>query len=506
MKRIYALTMVGMVCLAGVSGCGKNAGNENEGETETYIGESLGENVEDYQLFPTLDTSFVGDPMPYYEDGVFHIFYLEDLRDGKVGYHPWTLYETSNFYEYENRGEVIPYANSIEEQDIALGTGSVIKDESGLYHAFYTGHNDTYQPKEAVMHATSNDMINWTKIPGDTFYAADTYSKDDFRDPYVLYVEEEKQYWMLVATRQDNEGIIAKYTSEDLKTWKDAGVFFKNDMGTDSNLECPSLLQYHGKWYLSFSDQWPQRQFHYRVSNTVNGPFEVPEQDVVDGNGFYAGRLESDGENLYVFGWNGTKNQHLDSEEYAWAGNLVVHQLRQKDNGDLVPVLNTSIKEKMNHELSLEPIGMTETIQKAGDDYTFYGKDYEVVEFKELLGSYLFECTIKNFKNSQQFGFAFNMDENDVGALNIVFNIKENKIEFYNSDEIYNRAPQSDMDMDFENIDELNVSLLIGDGVVSVYVNDQCALTARMYTSQGKTWGIFGRNSCARYEDVKICK
>lgn len=171
MKRIYALAMVGMVCLADVSGCGKNAGNENEGETETYIGESLGENVEDYQLFPTLDTSFVGDPMPYYEDGVFHIFYLEDLRDGKVGYHPWTLYETSNFYEYENRGEVIPYADSIEKQDIALGTGSV-KDESGLYHAFYTGHNDTYQPKEAVMHATSNDMINWTKIPGDTFYAA----------------------------------------------------------------------------------------------------------------------------------------------------------------------------------------------------------------------------------------------------------------------------------------------------------------------------------------------
>lgn len=118
------------------------------------------------------------------------------------------------------------------------------------------------------------------------------YSKDDFRDPYVLYVEEEGQYWMLVTARSEDQG----------------------------------------KWYLSFSDQWPDRQFHYRVSDSVYGPFEKPEQDVVDGNGFYAGRLETDGENIYAFGWNGTKNEHFDGEDYAWGGNLVVHQMKMQQS------------------------------------------------------------------------------------------------------------------------------------------------------------------------------
>ena len=59
---------------------------------------------------------------------------------------------------------------------------------------------------------------------------------------------------MLVATRKDNMGVIARYTSSDLKNWEDAGVFFENDMGTDSNLECPTLLEYQGKWYLFYHD------------------------------------------------------------------------------------------------------------------------------------------------------------------------------------------------------------------------------------------------------------
>lgn len=522
MKKMVVFAMAAIMGAACIAGCGKTteavnenrSGNENGAGNENRAGNGTememekypGEDIADVQLFPTLDASYVGDPMPYYENGTFHVFYLEDARDGKTGYHPWALLETEHFYEYEDQGVVIPYADSMEEQDIALGTGSVIKDKGGLYHAFYTGHNDTYKPKEAVMHATSTDMIHWTKLPEHTFYAGEHYSKDDFRDPYVLYVTEEEQYWMLVSTRSGDKGILAKYTSKDLITWKDEGIFFENDMGTDSNLECSTLIPYQGKWYLSFSDQWPDRQFHYRVSSSIHGPFEIPAQDVIDGNGFYAGRLESDGENMYAFGWNGTKNQHMDSEAYNWGGNLVVHQLSQTENGELVPVVNTQVKEKMNHELSFKPVKMTESIKMENSNYVFSGNSYESVIFNELLGSYLLECTIKDFKNSGLFGFAFYADENGIGNLNIVFNTRENKVEFYNTDEMEEQNPQSDVEMDFANADELNVTMLIADGIVSVYVNDQCALTARMYASQGTTWGIFGMDSDMRCENVRIYK
>lgn len=507
MKRFVILAWMVMFCIVNLNGCGNE--KNDKVETEKIILESekiLGESIEYVQLFPRSDSGFVGDPMPYYEDGIFHVFFLNDLRDGKRGYHPWALCETSNFIEYEHKGIVIPYGDSVENQDAALGTGSVIKDADGLYHAYFTGHNDMYSPKEAIMHATSQDLINWIKHPEDTFYAGDKYAKDDFRDPYVLYVEEESQYWMLVTTRYEEQGVLVKYTSNDLKNWKEEGIFFTNDMRSNTNLECPSLLEYKGKWYLTFSDQWPDRQFHYRISDSINGPFEIPKQDVLDGNGFYAGRLESDGDNLYAFGWNGTKNQHLDSEEYGWGGNLVVHQLVQCSDGTLVPVLNTFVKEKMKQELSLEPRRITETIQVADGGYIFKGEKYEVVEFDELVGSYLFECTIKNVQDSERFGFTFNTDANAVGALNIVFNPEEQKLEFYNTKEIYGKEPQSEISLDFGKKEQLNISMLIADNIVSVYVDEHCAFTTRMYASQRTNWGIFGINASIQYENVKIYK
>ncbi|EJX07707.1 glycosylhydrolase, partial [gut metagenome] len=128
----------------------------------------MGEKIENSAFFPAPQESFVGDPMPFYDEGKFHVFFLDDLRDGQQGYHPWSLYTTENLYDYEYLKEVIPFGTSSEEQDLALGTGSVIKDKEGVYHAFYTGHNDVprvNRPKEAVMHATSTDLKKWDKRP-----------------------------------------------------------------------------------------------------------------------------------------------------------------------------------------------------------------------------------------------------------------------------------------------------------------------------------------------------
>jgi beta-fructofuranosidase len=49
-------------------------------------------------IFSAKSETWVGDPMPYYDGEKFNIFYLEDLRDGDVGFHPWSLFTTKNFY------------------------------------------------------------------------------------------------------------------------------------------------------------------------------------------------------------------------------------------------------------------------------------------------------------------------------------------------------------------------------------------------------------------------
>ncbi len=501
-KKIMIFMVTVFLCTGILAGC--SAGEKNDPvEVEALQEAYLGEGVEDLNFFPVTDAGYVGDPMPFYDEGKFHIFYLLDERAGHTGYHPWALCETENFCEYEDLGAVIPFAEKAEEQDIALGTGSVVRAKDGTYHAFYTGHNDARSPKEAIMHAESPDMKSWTKLPEDTFYAGKDFSQDDFRDPYVRYMEEDDCYWMLVTTRKGNGGVIVRYSSKDLKTWKEEGIFFENDMDTDSNMECPSLVSFGGKWYLAFSDQWPFRQVHYRMADSPEGPFSKPENEVLDGNGFYAGRLEGDGEKLYAFGWNGTKQGHQDSADYDWAGNLVVHEISQKKNGELVPVVNALVQKGAAREISFTSLQKTDSVEQIKNGWRFSGAEYEMVEFQKLRGNYLLQGTFQNIKKNDRFGLAFHMSEEGKGDLNLVFNAEKGKLYFYNTEDWENAQPQSRADVDFGN-GELEFSVMIGGGVVCVYVDNQCALTARMYTSQGAKWGFFSRRSEVSVQDVKL--
>ncbi|WP_028234768.1 glycoside hydrolase family 32 protein [Pseudobutyrivibrio sp. MD2005] len=500
MKKGLLLLLVGAVGLNAI-GCGSSAVVEEQ-SNEKYIGEDM----TNYSLYPASIEGFVGDTMPYFEDGTMNVFYLADQRNGKQGYHPWGLIQTKDFVNYDDSGVVINYGETVESQDIALGTGSVIKDKDGVYHAFYTGHNDTFSPKEAVMHATSNDMKSWTKIPEDTFTSTGNYSTNDFRDPYVYYSDEDKCYEMLVTTRHENMGVIVRYSSKDLSKWNDEGVFFENDMGSDSNMECPSLLQYKGKYYLAFSDQWPYREVHYRIADSINGPFEKTDVDIFDGNGFYAGRLETDGDNLYVVGWNGTKKNHMDTDEYDWGGNMVIHQLAQKKDGTLVPIVNTNIENTLNNEIKISPVKLTESAKADENKVEFSGNQYEMAGYNNIMGSYLLKTTVKNFDENSMFGFCFNTNVDSVGNLNIVFNGPNKRIEFYNCSNIMEATAQSYIDFDLKDEDELNISIVISDGVVVMYVNDEMAFTTRMYLSQGMDFGVFSINSDVVFDDIKLYK
>lgn len=428
--------------LIGVGGCG-----------------TMKEKTEIQALYPKSTESFVGDPMPFYDGKEFKMYYLEDLRDGKIGFHPFSLMTTTDFYHYQDIGEVIPYVNEEESPERALGTGSVIQDEEGLYHAFYTGHNGERTPKEVIMHATSKDGKKWKKIPEDTFEGDDSYEKNDFRDPYVFFEETSQSYWMLITTRQNGRGIIAKYTSTDLKTWQNEGTFFENDFGNDSNMECPSLLEFHGTWYLAFSDQWDQRVVHYRTADTINGPFTKPAgNDHVDGAGFYAGRLETDGERLYLVGWIPTKESHDDRFNYNWAGNLAVHQLVE-ENGQLVPQL---------------PDAAYEQVEKV----SFQSKEYTKGESIKVDESAIISEGTLEVTGDVQIAL-------EIGTENVILlDFSTGVIQYYNTflEDIPRRNPLTEMPLTTE---EINLKIVHEGDIVVIYDGEH-ALSNRIYQSQNK--------------------
>ena len=225
--------------------------------TEKWIRRPCHE-IDDYMsLFYRPDVGWPGDFIPFYCDGIYHLFYIKDFRDeGKYGRGmPWYHVATRDFLSFQDYGEAIPHGTG-EDQDLYVFTGCVV-GEGDRFHIFYTGHNpreDGGNPRQAIMHATSDDMISWVKDPEFLIFADESrYEADDWRDPYVFWNEEAREYWMLVAARtrygpQSRRGCIALLSSGDLENWDILDPFWAP--GLYHTHECPDLFRWGNTWYL----------------------------------------------------------------------------------------------------------------------------------------------------------------------------------------------------------------------------------------------------------------
>ena len=106
--------------------------------------------------------SFIGDCMPYYEDGVYYIYYLKEGGDSY--HHSIYLLTTTDFITYEEYDDPVLTAGDVPAQDDWIGTGSLVKvDET--YYLFYTGHTDSdaFEYGETIMLATGSDPFSFEK-------------------------------------------------------------------------------------------------------------------------------------------------------------------------------------------------------------------------------------------------------------------------------------------------------------------------------------------------------
>ncbi|MCI8462546.1 MAG: hypothetical protein HFG25_06325 [Lachnospiraceae bacterium] len=61
-------------------------------------------------LYYRAQDGITADIIPYYENGLFYLYYLHDYRDAENRGEgtPWRLIRTKDFVEYEEMGEVLP--------------------------------------------------------------------------------------------------------------------------------------------------------------------------------------------------------------------------------------------------------------------------------------------------------------------------------------------------------------------------------------------------------------
>ena len=450
-------------------------------------------------IYPQFEKGAVGDPMPVSIDGRLHLFYLSDGPTGGEGFHPWYHASTQDFLGYTDHGEALPVVQDKSSRELALGTGSVIK-VGDTYHAYYTGFNKALTPFEAILHATSTDLVHWTKHPEHTFYAPSGYERNDFRDPHVIRVDEKGEYWMLVTARSRGRGVIAKLVSKDLVKWEDGGILFTNDSYTrDGNLECPTLFRIGDFWYLTFSDQWPTRRTQYRISRRIDGPFEKPKHYALDGAGFYAGKVAQHAGQYYLAGWAGRKELLKDSGDYVWGGNLVVHQLEQQADGSLSVRVPEPIRSLFANSNATHV--RHDAIALEGADYRYktlgaFGGDVRSVY--RIAGKFRPSTAARG-----TFGFEFDVKPSG-GRTNLVFDTADKTLKFFNVPLSRAKETKPQAQTEIEIGPAVNFEIYIDGSVVVMYVDDTYAFTSRMYGMMAGEWRVFSENAAVEVSDLTV--
>ena len=501
-------------CFALFYNCSKDSGAaiENpDAATNAPACQTIAESANQYTTFYKPTNGWVGDPMPFYENGKFHIFYLYDARNTLPTFHPWYKVMTADFATFTENSEMIPTGNATD-QDGALGTGSVFK-WNGTYYAFYTGHNGILDPKEKIMLATSTDLKSWTKNPSFQLQASWGYDRNEFRDPIIIEDKSNGTFKMLIATRSEVDlvsnanvpwrAVIAQYSSTNLIDWTLEKPFYE-DTSTFIT-ECPDIFTMGQYQYLIYSNI-DDRMVHYKYRSLTSNVWITPENSKLDGIAFYAGRTVSDGAHRYIMGWCPTKNKNSDSNVFDWAGSLVTHRLIQHSDGTFAVAIPDGVNDKFNVNEALQSVsnfGMT----KQGDAYVLKanGSQKAFSVFDRRADVFKIKTHIKA-TTSSQFGFEFGAcgTRNEVFAL--VFDLAKNQLRL--DKVIKNSAPLNltQLPLKVPANKEFDVTIVSENSVCVIYINNEIAFTNRIYKMNRNPWVVFADNGEVTFSDLKIFK
>lgn len=476
-------------------------------------------------LFYRPENAWVGDLIPYYEDGVYYAFYLHDPRIRKDEFAEettWHLVTTQDFVHLHYHGEAI-HPGGPDQPDRNAYTGSVIRDRDGTCYAFFTAFNENIRiggkSVQSVMRASGKDPYHLETDRNFLLMADDCiYESFDWRDPYVFYHEKEKCWWMLLAARKKGTGglrggCIALCKSEDLTHWTYEQPFFEPHMYV--TMECPEVFQMGKYWYLVFSTFSDRFVTHYRIAECPEGPWKIPDDDVFDTRANYAIKTASDGKRRYAFGWIASKRGNCDQGPWEWGGTMVFHEIIQNPaDGTLTVRPVEAYKDFYKNELEAQkPVlwncRLTEGTQKMEAD---------------MLGAVLYDVPPDCFSlelefevlAAHEFGIALHVSE----GLETGYFLKMNSAARQMAWDQWPRAQQGryqwqikgDIPYHIETLRHLpvgplyRVNILREKDICVVYINDEVALSTRMYDHKGGKAGLYLVQGSAKLKKFKIKK
>lgn len=476
-------------------------------------------------LFYKPKDAWVGDLIPYYEDGLYYGFYLHDPRHREGEYAEettWHLITTKDFVNLTYHGEAIERGGEDAPNKNAY-TGSVLKTKDGSYQVYYTAFNEKVKHNgrsvQSVMRAVGKDLYH-LKTDEDFLFVADDllYEAFDWRDPFVFYHEEEQKYWMLLAAREKGGGslrggCIALCKSEDLEHWTYEKPFFAPHMYV--TMECPEVFFMNGWWYLVFSTFNDRFVTHYRMARDLNGPWKIPQDDLFDARADYAIKTASDGRRRYAFGWIPSKRGNCDLGPWEWGGTMVFHEILQNpDNGVLAVRAPEKVEDYYDQAVKQpEPQAVWCEIQAADTGWEMDTPMYGAALIPVPTDSFYYEMEF-TVEGCHEFGIALHVDE----GLEKGYFLRMDPFSRQIAWDMWPRAIQGkyqwqikgDAACQLETVRRLpegnrfRVQILREKDICVTYINGEVALSMRMYDHKGGCAGLYLVQGKAQIKEFSI--
>jgi beta-fructofuranosidase len=458
----------------------------------------------------------IADVIPYFWNGQFHLMHLQ-LNPGQKGW-DWAQLVTRDFVDFKDTGVAIPGGGTEDAIDLDIFTGSVF-EKDGVVHAFYCGHNPALEkqkkPDQVMLHATSRDGVTWTKDKhflltpeGDARYRW----PGAFRDGFVFWNPEQKEYGMLVTATPMNapNGGLAYARSADLKTWKMGEPFPAS--GRFPGYECPDLFQWGDRWYLIFSTYWrnPGWTTRYMTAPSLQGPWTSPTDDFFDGGTLYAAKSVSDGKRRFLCGTltrRDTNEKGVSTDEGAngWSGRILIYEMLQRADGTLGVRIPPEVERSFG-----EPVAVKLPQHPQWAPVEGGGVRAASGPLSAQLGTLPSRCLVSaelTVPPTGRAGFWFGGDKDGKEGFRLFVDVGTQRLAWDRNERPMGSNPEKERNyrpLAMKPGDRIRVKVALDGNAAVACVNDDVCLSTRMYDRRENTFGIWSDTVGSEFANVTL--
>ena len=436
------------------------------------------------------EDGYFGDPIPFFWDGTYHIFYLkaplEPLRN-QADHTQYAHISTLDFIHWEEHPIVLSPEKGGPDA-ISCWTGSII-EHKGWFFLFYTGYNKEHPTNpQSICLATSTDLDHWEKYRDNPILLADgkRFNSIHWRDPFVFWSESEGCFLMSITTATRDmadwkAGALAVARSSDLMHWDIGETFYQP--GNHCCPECSDIFRMNENWHMVASMFLKTCS---RIGESPLGPWRTTRFDSFDGPMNYAAKTISDGLKRYVIGWIRTKAGYRDDGAWEWGGHMSFpKEIVPGEDGSLyVKLPDQFIQVKGTCRFDLNHSG---EYRVARGDWSLTPKALSMKEWS-LSGEIHFPGNYPRFDLFAEFilssgtrsaGVVFFEEEGCHPGYEVAIEMFNQTLSFRPHGERFHRFACQDVEVPYGEM--VHLRLIVEGTLMEAFINDKFALSCRFY-------------------------